>query len=128
MSTALELTKERLKYYLKTARRRPTRPELTPAERSARQALLRRIVRAASLLKSCFGARRVLLFGSLAHQAWFAPDSDVDLVVEGLRGPNYWDAWRAVEEIIGDREVDLIEIESASDSLRRAIERYGVEL
>lgn len=111
-----------------TARRRPTRPELTPAEQSARQALLRRIVRAASLLKSRFSARRVLLFGSLAHQAWFAPDSDVDLVVEGLRGPNYWDAWRAVEEIIGDREVDLIEIESASNSLRRAIERHGVEL
>jgi predicted nucleotidyltransferase len=128
MSTALELTEEQLKHYLKAARRRPTLPELTPAERSARQALLRRVVRAASLLRAHFGARRVLLFGSLAHRAWFVPDSDVDLAVEGLSGPDYWQAWRAVEEIVDDREVDLIDIESASNSLRDAIERYGIEL
>ncbi|MBC7250675.1 MAG: nucleotidyltransferase domain-containing protein [Anaerolineae bacterium] len=128
MPTALELTGEQLKRYLRAARQRSAPPELTPAERSARQALLHRVAHAASLLKSRFGARRVFLFGSLAHQAWFASDSDVDLAVEGLRGRDYWEAWRAVEEIIGDREVDLIEIESASNSLRHAIERYGVEL
>jgi hypothetical protein len=88
MSTALELTEEQLKHYLKAARRRPTLPKLTPAERSARQTLLRQVVRAASLLKARFGARRVLLVGSLAHQAWFVPDSDVDLAVEGLSGPD----------------------------------------
>jgi len=128
MSTALDLTEKQLKHYLKAARHRPAPPELTPAVRSARQALLRRILLAASLLKARFGARRVLLFGSLAHQAWFVPDSDVDLAVEGLSGPDYWQAWRAVEEIVDDREVDLIDIESASNSLRDAIERYGVEL
>jgi predicted nucleotidyltransferase len=128
MPTALELAEEQLKHYLEAARRRPVRPELTPAERSERRALLRRVAHAASLLKLQFGARRVFLFGSLAHQAWFVRDSDVDLAVEGLRGPDYWAAWRAVEEIVGDREVDLIEIESASNSLRQAIERYGVEL
>lgn len=128
MPTALELTKEQLDRYLETARRQLARPELTPIERSARQDLLRRVERAASLLKSRFGARRVLLFGSLAHQAWFAPDSDVDLAVEGLRGTDYWEAWRAIEEVIDDRQVDLIEIESASDSLRGAVERYGIEL
>lgn len=128
MPTALELTKEQLEHYVASARQRPARHDLTPGERSARRALLRRVARAASLLKLQYGARRVLLFGSLAHQAWFVSDSDVDLVVEGLHGPDYWDAWRAVEEIVGDREVDLIEIESASSSLRDAIERYGVEL
>ena len=35
---------------------------------------------------------------------------------------------REAEEIIGDRLVDLIEIETAGESLQRAIERYGVEL
>ena len=33
-----------------------------------------------------------------------------------------------VEEIVDDREVDFIEIETAAESLKRAIERYGVEL
>ena len=69
-----------------------------------------------------------LLFGSLAHQGWFNADSDVDLVVKGLPSKSYWEAWRKVEEIIADREVDLIEIETASLSLQRSIERYGVEL
>jgi hypothetical protein len=48
--------------------------------------------------------------------------------VEGLDSDSYWRAWRVVEEVISDREVDLIEIETATESLRRAIERYGVEL
>jgi predicted nucleotidyltransferase len=73
-------------------------------------------------------ARRVVLFGSLVHAAWFMPDSDVDLAVEGLAGDDYWRAWRLVEEIIGDRPVDLMEIEMVGESLKRAIQRYGMEL
>lgn len=113
--------------YLKAARRRPAPPALTPFERGERQALLRRVAVVAAALKAQFGAKRVILFGSLAHEGWFVPDSDVDLVVEGLQG-DYWQAWRVVEEIIGDRELDLIELEMAPDSLRRAVQRYGVEM
>ena len=127
MSTALELTREGWKPYLEAARRRPAPPEPTPAEQRARAQLLERIYKAADILKARFGARRVVLFGSLAHAAWFVPDSDVDLAVEGLVDGDYWEAWRLVEEVIGDRPVDLIEIERAGESLRRAIERYGVE-
>ena len=43
-----------------------------------------RIRETAAVLKSRFGVRRVILFGSLAHDAWFMPDSDVDIAVEGL--------------------------------------------
>jgi len=89
---------------------------------------LDRIREAAVVLKTRFGARRVVLFGSLAHDAWFMPDSDVDLAVEGLTSNDYWKAWRLVEEIIGDRPVDLIEMETANESLLRAIQRYGVDL
>lgn len=128
MPTALELTREGWKPYLEAARRRVPPPELTPAERRERARLLARVREAADRLKARFGARRVVLFGSLAHAAWFVPDSDVDLAVEGLAGGDYWRAWRLVEEVIGDRLVDLIEIEAAGESLRRAIERYGVEL
>lgn len=126
--TALELTREGWKPYLEAARRRPAPPEPTPAERRERARLLVRVREAAEVLKARFDVRRVVLFGSLAHEAWFVPDSDVDLAVEGLAGGDYWRAWRLVEEIIGDRPVDLIEIETAGESLRRAIERYGVEL
>jgi predicted nucleotidyltransferase len=128
MPTALELTREGWRSYLEAARRRPTPPEVTPAERRARERLLDRVREAAAVLKARYGARRVVLFGSLAHAAWFMPDSDVDLAVEGLAGDDYWRAWRLVEEIIGDRPVDLIEIEMVGESLKRAIERYGIEL
>lgn len=128
MPTALELGREGWKAYLEVARHRPVPLELTPDERRKRERLLDRIRQAAAGLKARFGARRVVLFGSLAHTAWFMPDSDVDLAVEGLAGKDYWQAWRLAEEIIGDRPVDLIEIETARESLQRAIERYGMEL
>jgi predicted nucleotidyltransferase len=82
----------------------------------------------ASVLKARFGAKRVVLIGSFAHAAWYAKDSDVDLATEGLADDDYWKAWRVAEEIMGDRPVDLIEVETAGESLRRAIERHGLEL
>ncbi len=128
MPTALELTHEGWKSYLEAARRRPSSSGLTSAERRTRERLLDRIREAAIVLKARFGARRVVLFGSLAHVAWFMPDSDVDLAVEGLAGDDYWQAWQLVEKIISDRPVDLIEIEMVGESLQRAIQRYGVKL
>jgi len=128
MATALELGREGWKRYVVSSRRRSRRLELTPAERRERERLLSRVREAAAVLKSRFGARRVVLFGSLAHAAWFTPDSDVDLVVEGLSRQDYWEAWRVVEEIVRDRPVDLLELEMVGESLRRAIERSGVEL
>jgi len=62
------------------------------------------------------------------------PDSDVDIVVEGLTGRDmatpypYWEAWRMVEEIIEERPVDLIELETAEEFLREAIRRYRIML
>jgi predicted nucleotidyltransferase len=90
--------------------------------------LLACIKKVADEIKSRYRVRRIVLFGSLAHQGWFSSDSDVDLAVEGLRGDDYWHAWRIAEETIKDKSVDLIEIESCGRSLQKAIENYGVEL
>lgn len=127
MATALELTREGWGSYLAGARKQPT-PELTPAQREEREQLLKRVRQVAAAIKDRFGVRRVILFGSLAHAGWFVPDGDVDLAVEGLAGEDYWNAWGVAEEIIGDRPVDLIEVETATESLRRAIARHGVDL
>jgi len=129
MPTALELTRNGWKSYLEGARRRLVVPDLTDAEKREREQLLGRVRKAAEALKNQFGARRVLLFGSLAQPFWFKQDSDVDLAVEGLKsGKDFWEAWHVVEEILADRLVDLIEIETAGESLRHAIQRYGSEL
>lgn len=128
MATALELGREGWKRYVEASRRRSPPPALTPAERRERERLLSQVREAAAMLKTRFGTRRVVLFGSLAHAAWFAADSDVDLAVEGLSAQEYWAAWRAVEEIVRDRPVDLLTLETVGEPLRRAIERSGIEL
>jgi len=129
MPTALELTRDGWKGYLKGAKRRLTVPKLTATQKRKRGLLLRRVRKAAAVLKEQFGARRVILFGSFAGAGRYMATSDVDLAVEGLKGgKSYWQAWRIVEEIVEDHLVDLIEMEDAAESLRQAIRRYGINL
>jgi predicted nucleotidyltransferase len=128
MPTALELTREEWKSYIEGARRRSLPPQPASAEETERERLLNRVRDAASALKRQFGAKKVILFGSLADTTWFAPDSDVDLAVEGLASSDFWRAWGVVEEIINDRSVDLIEIETAKETLKRTIQQHGMEL
>jgi predicted nucleotidyltransferase len=47
------------------------------------------------LLRERFGARRVVLFGSLAGQGLWHARSDVDLAVEGLTPAMLFDAYSA---------------------------------
>jgi len=83
---------------------------------------------AAALLKTQYGAKRVIVFGSLVHDRCFTRWSDVDLAVAGMTWPTYLHAWSAVEGLSKEIAVDLVEIETASDRLRRVIEREGVPL
>ena len=128
MQTALELGRKGWERYLKSGRHRISKTQLSPSEQKERKHLLIQIQKAADEIKLRFKIRRIVLYGSLAHEGSFSPHSDVDLAVEGLRGDDYWQAWRIAEETIKDRSVDLIEIESSGIALRQAIDRYGLEL
>ena len=128
MATALELSRAGWEPYIEAARSRQMRPRPAPDDSRLREQLLSRVHRVATVLKERFGARRVVLFGSLAHEGWFGPHSDVDLAIEGLASAYYWEAWRVAEDGIGDRSVDLVEIETAKPSLRRAILTHGIEV
>ncbi|MCP4165486.1 MAG: nucleotidyltransferase domain-containing protein [Chloroflexi bacterium] len=128
MTTALTLSPHKRKEFLEAAKRRSASLEPAPTEVAEREQLLARIREAVQILKSEFGVSRVILFGSLAHAAWYISDSDVDLAVEGLRDQDFFRAWLLVESVIEDREVDLVDMEMASESLRAAIQRTGIEL
>ena len=128
MATALELKQEGWQQYFPERRGEPKTTNLKPEQEEERTATVQRARQAAAVLKEQFGALRVVLVGSLAHRAWFHPGGDVDLAVQGLPPRAYWQALRAAEDIISDRTVDLVEIESVSESLKGAIERYGIEL
>ena len=128
MPTALELTRKGWQSYVKAAIRRPPRPELTAKQVEERKEVIKCVRLAASMLKSRYSVKRVILFGSLAHESWFVSGSDVDLAVEGIETKDYWQAWRDVEEIIRDKSVDFIEMETVGDSLRMSIEKHGLEI
>jgi len=83
---------------------------------------------AAQLLCHDFGAHKVVVIGSLAHDAWFTPWSDIDLAVWGILPERFYAAAGTVAELSTEFEIDLIDPETAQPVLRATIEREGREL
>lgn len=125
MPTALELSREEMLAYVDAWRGR-TRPQPTPEQIAARDALIAQAKAAARMLEEKYGATRVVLFGSLAHQAWFDDHTDVDIAVVGA--DDYWKAWGDVEKFFPKRKIDLIDWDMATDGLRRTINEDGIDL
>jgi predicted nucleotidyltransferase len=90
------------------------------------EAIRRRLPAARQLLTGRYGARRVRLFGSFARGTT-TERSDVDLAVEGLQPEGYF---RAIADLTGllEAPVDLVELETAPESLRLRVDLEGVEL
>jgi len=83
---------------------------------------------AAAILKSKYGAIRVVLFGSLAHGLWFTPRSDIDLYVEGVPVGAFFKAEAEVEAIAHGFKLDLIDARECAPELSSQIEGEGIEL
>ena len=83
---------------------------------------------AAKLLREDFGATRVVVFGSLAHGAWFGAWSDIDMVAWGIPADQFYKAVAAVTGVSSDFKVDLIDPDVCRSAVRQSIESEGVEL
>ncbi len=81
----------------------------------------------ARLLVDQFGARRVVLTGSLARGT-FAHGSDIDLAAEGIAAGDFYRAGAELEAEAHGLRVDLVPIESASSDYLEVLSREGVEL
>lgn len=77
--------------------------------------LLAAVPAAAELLRSRYGARELVLFGSLATGS-FTDRSDVDLAVRGIDPVDYFAALADLMELFGG-PVDLVRLEQAPASL-----------
>lgn len=128
MSTALELKRKDWQRFKGIVSRRDELLSVTTDDQHELDRLLIRVRELAEILKCRFGVKRVVLFGSLASRQFFTSDSDIDLGVEGVDLKEYWEVWKFTEEFIGDRQVDIIELETATESLKNSINRFGVEL
>lgn len=98
------------------------RPPEDLAAEAAAKALVPEL---AGALKAA-GARRVVLFGSLAL-GLFRPSSDIDLAVAGLTESALARLERELTLLAG-RSVELANLDSAPPPLRESIERFGIEI
>lgn len=73
------------------------------------------------------GGKRVILFGSLVTGK-FRKDSDIDIAVEGLSVDAYFKALGILEETLDDVTFDLIDLKEALPSVKKRIQREGIEL
>jgi predicted nucleotidyltransferase len=121
--TALSLTpKEVAAYRRAAALAKPKRRESIRARRTRAWQVARK---AAQVLKAEFGAKKVVVFGSLLSPALFHDRSDVDLAVWGLTGRAYYRAVSALLDIEPSVSVDLIAFEDARPALQAVILREG---
>ena len=70
----------------------------------------------------------MVVFGSLVHKGCFTPWSDVDIAAWGIRPQDTIHAIGKVMDVDTEMELNLVDVQTCSDSLLATIERDGVEL
>lgn len=84
--------------------------------------------RAAKVLRTQFQAKRVAVFGSLLHEARFTRWSDIDIAVWGLSPDQTFRAIGAVMDLDSSMELNLVDVNTCSRSLLKAIEQEAVDI
>jgi len=126
MTIPYPVTPEALAIYRTTAHNRWRQEQATLARRKLRALDLAR--QAALMLKERFGATRVLLFGSLAHEQWFSLSSDIDLAAWGIQDSEFYRAVAHLQDLSPEFRIDLVAMEHCSPALRNAILAEGKPL
>ena len=97
--TALDLPPEALKKYRPLDAIRKHRAKFSAEIASRRRRAMSVARKAAKLLKTEFGAKEVILFGSLARRVGFTRWSDIDLAVRGIAPERFFAASAAIERV-----------------------------
>jgi predicted nucleotidyltransferase len=97
------------------------------AAAAARERALRIAHELADLLVTRYGARRVVLVGSLARGD-FGLRSDIDLAAEGVPDDRFFAAGADLEARAGGFRVDLVPLESATPAFRARAAEEGLVL
>ena len=82
----------------------------------------------ARLLKEKYGAKRVVLFGSLAKDDWYTPRSDIDICVKGIPVDKFFYAESEIQSSSEGFKVDLVDPDECSPELLAKIDRDGIDL
>lgn len=117
-TTAADLSKEQLKRYrpFQTGRRLDLSSEAKKVAAGI-----------AKELGARYGAREVLLFGSLARGDQ-GPEFDIDLAAKGIPPARFFEAVGFVTGQSRKWKIDLVDVDDCGGSLRDMIEEEGVVL
>lgn len=93
-----------------------------PDSKEKRREARRAAKRCVAYLKEHYGARRVVVFGSLRGDGPWHEGSDLDLAVEGLTPKEFWRAWDELEELVPRwLTIDLFPLERVYPEVRARI-------
>ena len=126
--TALDLPPEALEKYRPLDAIKKRREEFSAEIASRRRRALHVARKAAELLKGEFGAKEVILFGSLARRGSFSLYSDIDLAVRGIAPEKFFAASAAIEHVDVNFQIDLAELENCLPAVLKNIEKDGKPL
>lgn len=122
----VDLSPDQLHQYRQTAKQR----QLTRAARMKprRDKGWELAHKAAKVLREQFHAQRVAVFGSLLHETHFTEWSDVDIAAWGIASEQTFRAIGAVMDLDPSFEINLVDVNTCTPALFRAIEEEGVDL
>lgn len=126
MPTTLNITPDQIAHYRDSAQQR-YKQEAADIERRQKQAW-QAAKKAAQILKTNFQATRVVVFGSLVHEAGFTRWSDVDIAAWGIALEDTFKAIGFISEMEAAVPVNLIVVETARPYLLAVIAQDGIEL
>jgi predicted nucleotidyltransferase len=87
-----------------------------------RQQALKTAEECINILKQEFGAKEVILFGSLRGDAPWHWRSDLDLAVKGMSEQDIWDAYGKLEKVVpGWLKFDLVSVDDVPSTVRARI-------
>ena len=84
--------------------------------------------KASFLLRQRYGAKRVVVFGSLARTKGFSAWSDIDLAAWGIAPDKFFSAVAAVTGLSPEFKIDLVEPHTCREAMRNSIQKHGIEI
>ena len=84
--------------------------------------------KAAEILRARYHVTRVAVFGSMLHEARFTEWSDVDIAAWGIAPDQTFRAIGTVMDLDASIEINLVDVNTCTTSLRESIEAEAVDL
>lgn len=84
--------------------------------------------KAAKVLREQYHAGRVAVFGSLLHETCFTEWSDLDIAAWGIPADQTFRAIGTVMDLDPSFPINLVDVNTCSPSLLKAIEQEAVDL